>query len=364
MGIGASSGKNTAWEARIPSLDGIRAVAILMVVLAHLGVPPGFISLPAGSGDVLGDTGVRIFFVLSGFLISTLLIGEHTRTGKVNLAQFYIRRVFRICPAFYLYLAALAAGSTLGWIVLRSNDLAKAAVYTVDYFPWSSTSKFVRHIWSLSVEEQFYLLWPVAIWALGPSRAKWIALVSIIASPFWRLAVFQFLPVAALTIDRRFDCISDALATGCLLASLNSTLANSPRYRATLRSRWILGLPIVVLGAATLDRHPHVYFGAAHSVMNLGIALYLHHCILFPPRLLNTAVFRQIGQMSYSIYLWQQLFCTLHIDGARVSWSSAVLLTISVAAVSYYAVERPLQRLGRRLVSLPQKVPALQPELS
>ncbi len=365
MGVAAPFGKDMARREspRIPSLDGMRAVAILMVVVAHLGLPAGFVPLPAGSGDVLGDTGVRVFFVLSGFLITTLLLGEHSRTGKVNLTQFYIRRVFRIFPAFYLYLAALSFGSALGWIALQPGDLTKAAVYVVDYLPWYSTSIFVRHIWSLSVEEQFYLLWPAAIWLLGPSRAKWVALGSIIASPFWRLAVFAFLPAATLTIDRRFDCISDALATGCLLAISSAALSNWPPYRAVLRSPWMHGLPIAVLGAAAMGKHPHAYFFVAHSVMNFGIALYLHRCILFPPWLLNTAVFRLIGQTSYSIYLWQQLFCSLHVDGARLSWSSAVVLMLAVASVSYFALESPLQRLGRRLSRPPQKVPELQPGL-
>ncbi|MDQ6677852.1 MAG: acyltransferase [Acidobacteriota bacterium] len=328
---------------RIASLDGLRAIAITMVVISHL------VALPAIPSSTMGDTGVRIFFVLSGFLITTLLIQEHSKTGRVELLRFYIRRCFRIFPAFYLYLGVLSVAGASGWIMLRPNDLAKAAFYVVDYCPWDSTSNFVRHIWSLSVEEQFYLVWPVAFWAWGQERAKWVAVGSIVLSPVWRLLVFRFLPAAAVTIDRRFDCISDALASGCLLACLNSTLGGSARYRTALGSRWAHLLPVMVLCAASVSTHPHVYYGFADSVMNLGTALYLHRCILFPPRVLNLGAIRQIGLMSYSIYLWQQLFCSPHEGITRLPALVALAFTLAAASLSYYLIEGPVQRLGRRL---------------
>lgn len=347
-------------DGRIPSLDGIRALAIGMVVLSHLSGAPGFFTLPGGTADWLGETGVRIFFVLSGFLITTLLLAEYTKNGEVNLLLFYIRRCFRIFPAFYLYLLVLAALSAFSWILLLPGDLAKAALYVVDYCPWDSTSNFVRHIWSLSVEEQFYLVWPVAIWALGIRRAKWIAVISIIASPFWRIAVISFFPVATETLFRRFDCLTDALATGCLLACIGGSLSGSAQYRAILRSRWMHLLPVIVLAAAATDGHPHLYLFVSDSVMHLGIALYMHRAILYPPRFLNLLVLRQIGLMSYSVYLWQQLFCSGQEGLARWPWFLALPLTAAASAISYYGVELPLQQWGRRLTK-PQLSKSLAP---
>ena len=335
--------------ARIPSLDGLRAVAILMVVVSHLSGAPGFVTLPSNVSDVLGDTGVRVFFVLSGFLITTILIAECEKFGGVHLGRFYIRRCFRIFPAFYLFLLALAAAFSAGWIVLQSDDMVKAAAYVVDYCPWNSTSNFVRHIWSLSVEEQFYLVWPVAIWALGIRRARWIAAAAIVLSPIWRIVVLHFFPVATLTLPRRFDCLTDVLATGCLLACLNRELAGSERYRAILRSRFFHLVPLIVMGAAATESHPHVYFGMADTVMNLGIALYMHRCLLYPPKFLNARAMKQIGVMSYSIYLWQQPFCCPQEGNQRLAWYFAAALTLIAASVSYFAVEIPLQRFGRRL---------------
>lgn len=304
---------------RIASLDGVRAIAILMVVISHLSAAPGFFTLPGESAGVLGNLGVRILFVLSGFLISSLLLREHAENGQGNLTRFYIRRFFRIFPAFYVFLLALATASFLGLILLEPGDIPKAALYAIDYCRWDSTSNFVRHIWSLSVEEQFYLVWPVAIWALPLRRVKWIAFGSIALSPFWRLGVFHFLPVWALTIDRRFDCFSDSLASGCLLACLQSTLSQSSQYRALFKLRWMHLIPLAVLCAAFTSSRPNLYLGVSTSVMNVGIALYMFRCILFPPPVLNTFAIRQIGLVSYSTYLWQEVFCSAHAGTTRLA---------------------------------------------
>ena len=331
-----------------------------MVLVSHLSEAPAFITLPSEAPNLLGDTGVRVFFVLSGFLITTLLITEHARTGRVDIFRFYVRRCFRIFPAFYLYLGVLLVLSVSGWITLRSGDLAKAALYVVDYFPWNSTSNFVRHIWSLSVEEQFYLIWPVTICVLGLRRAKWVALASIVISPVWRIAVLHWFPVFNLTLPRRFDCISDALATGCLLACLHPFLATLDPYRRMLQSRWMHVLPIAVLLAAATSFHPHIYYGFLESVMNLGIALYMHYCIFHPPRILNIAMVRWLGLMSYSIYLWQQLFCAPNEGLIRLAWYAAVPLTLGAASLSYYLVEHPMQRLGHRLTA---RIPARETQV-
>ncbi len=336
---------------RMPSLDGLRAVAILMVVVSHLSGAPGFLTLAPVVANVLGDTGVRVFFVLSGFLITSILLAEVEKSGRVHLGRFYVRRCFRIFPAFYLFLLALAVAASLGFIRLMAGDLPKAAAYLIDYCPWDSTSNFVRHIWSLSVEEQFYLVWPIAIWALGIRRAKWIAAASILISPLWRIVVFHFFPVAALTLPRRFDCLTDVLATGCFLACVNQALLNSEKYRNLLRSPYAHVLPLIVLGAAATDSHPHVYFALSDTVMNVGIALYMHRTLVFPPKFLNARAMKQIGVMSYSIYLWQQYFCSSQSGVERLPWYLAILLTAAAASLSYFAVEIPLQRLGRRLTA-------------
>ena len=327
-----------------------------MVVTSHLSGSPGFVSLTPFIGNILGETGVRIFFVLSGFLITSLLVSEHNKTGAINLRHFYVRRCFRIFPAFYFYLLVLVLAFGCGWITLMRGDLVKASLYVVDYCRWDSTSNFVRHIWSLSVEEQFYLVWPVAMWALGPRRAKWIATASIVMSPIWRLVITALVPTAVTTLDRRFDAISDSLATGCLLACLHAGLFRLVKYRALLASKWLYALPLVALGAGALGEHPRIDRLFGYSVANLAIALFLHRCILLPPQWLNTQMIQRIGVMSYSIYLWQQAWCSPHEGLPRFPVYLSVPGTLLVSWGSYVLIEGPLQRMGRRLTAKEQQV--------
>ena len=169
-------------------------------------------------------------------------------------------------------------------------------------------------------------------------------------SPFWRIVIFHFVPRAAGTLDRRFDAISDALATGCLLACFHQTLSRSASYLIILRSRWFHLVPILALCCAGLAAHPNVYLLGAHSFINISIALYMHRCILFPFRWLNHGPLVQVGVMSYSIYLWQQLFCSEHEGLARIPAYYALPLNIlPLLGFRSRFVEGPMQSLGRKL---------------
>jgi peptidoglycan/LPS O-acetylase OafA/YrhL len=137
----------------------------------------------------LGDVahfGVRVFFVISGFLITTLLVDEAKKSGGVSLGAFYARRAFRIFPPYYVYLLAMMVLGAVGWVEIPWPDAVRAFTYTVNYAPervW-----YVGHAWSLSVEEQFYLVWPVVLRAAGMKRGAWIALGAVVLSPLVRVA--------------------------------------------------------------------------------------------------------------------------------------------------------------------------------
>lgn len=135
---------------RIPSLDGLRAIAIALVVVGHWA---GTHNFPVGLGSAF--LGVRIFFVISGYLITTLLLREQSQTATISLSEFYVRRAYRILPAATVFLAIM--------LITRRHELtwyhaAMAALYLADFDP--TRPMFFGHLWSLSVEEQFYLLWP------------------------------------------------------------------------------------------------------------------------------------------------------------------------------------------------------------
>jgi peptidoglycan/LPS O-acetylase OafA/YrhL len=152
---------------RIPTLDGFRAISIGLVALYHLFRTRGFPSPPVLAPWMrwLGELGVRVFFVISGYLITGLLLRELRATGKIAIGRFYFRRALRLFPAFYAFLLVVAVLEGAGVIALNPGDLRSAATYTMNYH--ANPSWWLIHCWSLSVEEQFYLVWPATLALLG-----------------------------------------------------------------------------------------------------------------------------------------------------------------------------------------------------
>ncbi len=300
---------------RIASLDGLRAVSIMLVIVFHIvGAGPLH-----GAFASLGNLGVRIFFVISGYIITTLLLRELDRKSSINLKRFYFRRALRIFPAFYAYLGALGICAAFGLIAVRRFDLLEAATYTINYFPSWLNSVYVRHIWSLAVEEQFYILWPGILCIAGRRRGLGAAAAFIFIAPIIRLTYWYFVPGFHDGMDRRFETVADALASGCVLAGIQPWLAALRRYNALLRSAFFYSVPaLVALCSIFLAPHSRLYYGGAITVMNIGIAVSIDRWVRFPGgiagRALNSAPMRGIGLLSYSIYVWQQPF--LDSEGA------------------------------------------------
>jgi peptidoglycan/LPS O-acetylase OafA/YrhL len=202
-------------ETRIPSLDGLRAIAVLFVVFSHMLGTGGFLQ-PAKTNPLyeLGNLGVKIFFVISGYLITNLLLQELERNNKIHLGKFYFRRTFRIFPACYAMIAGLIVLRGAGWIDLTPRDVFHALSYTSNYFPQRSWN--VGHTWSLGVEEQFYLLWPATLVLLGRRRGFLAAGAVVLACPLIRIVLWNGFHVSG--VGHRFETIADAIATGCLFA--------------------------------------------------------------------------------------------------------------------------------------------------
>src|SRR6476660_10002524 len=157
---------------RIPSLDGLRAISIAAVVVGHLSKAQHSTAL----WGAYGNTGVRIFFVISGFLITKLMLTEHDRTSDISLRDFYIRRAYRILPAALVFIAVAVV---IDWKEMRWLHVGAAVFYLADYdlaAPW-----IFGHLWSLSVEEQFYLLWPAILKRWYERRVAILVGVSIFA---------------------------------------------------------------------------------------------------------------------------------------------------------------------------------------
>jgi peptidoglycan/LPS O-acetylase OafA/YrhL len=351
---------------RIPSLDGLRGISISLVLLGHIN---GTRNAPdLGFMHAVGDAanmGVRVFFVISGLLITSLLIEEAQRSGRISLPMFYLRRTFRIFPAYYALLLVVWIGAALGKLELKDGDLLHAVTYTTNFH--YDRAWYLGHTWSLAVEEQFYLLWPAAIVVAGLARAPFIAAGVLVVSPVCRALIMRYVPSWRVGVGESFPTIADSLAIGCLLAFVRDRLWADPRYRRALA--WG-GAPLALLAVIlVLNRLQSVLafsLTVGESLENLAIALLVERSIRTPGdltgRLLNSRGLVWIGLLSYSIYLWQQLLLNRNSDAWYNAFPVNAILVAPVAVASYYLIEMPLidvrRKVEKRLRARPASAPS------
>ena len=280
----------------------MRAVSIALVVASHAQV-----SLPFVWRFDYANLGVRVFFVISGFLITKLLLEERAATGRISVPQFYLRRAFRILPAAYIYVAIMIVLIPFGMHAMY-GEMAPALFYYANY-KFSPGSIATGHFWSLSVEEQFYFLWPAALVLLGLRRARYACLALLVVAPVFR--IFSDLGIWPTNPRYAFESVCDALATGCLLAILRGGLRKLKFYRSVVGSP--LAIAIVLAGVLLTSVYSpallHDLLGI--PVLNIGIALCIDRYTWLADetsigRILNWPLIVWLGTVSYSLYLWQQ----------------------------------------------------------
>ncbi len=349
---------------RIPSLDGLRAIAASMVILGHtVKVLHVGRSLPYGSGvvDAWGPIGVTMFFALSGYLITRLLIGERRASGEISLRAFFVRRAFRILPAYWVYLTFVAVLAAGGYVIASPHSFARAIAFTTDYV--NPDSWVLNHSWSLSVEEQFYLLWPLLVVALGALGARRTALALIVIAPALRVLTFFATPQLRPSITSMLHLRVDALMVGCWLA-LETELRPPSRVVAFL-ARW----QVALFGAFycfLLD--PGVRrIGVAQSALGYTVEAFCACSILLwairnststVGRILNSRPFAHLGALSYGLYLWQQLW--LSHERPTPVWMAPFLIAGAVvcAELSFRYVEAPMLRLRGKVLDVLSQRPA------
>jgi peptidoglycan/LPS O-acetylase OafA/YrhL len=338
-----------AKDSHLRSLDGIRAICITLVILGHVGGTQGLRDLNFGVGDY-AHLGVVVFFVISGFLITTLLLSEHEKKGTVSLKLFYARRSLRIFPASYCYLACVSILWLAGIFHWAASDFWHALTYTVNYVPQPSWQ--IGHLWSLSVEEQFYLLWPFAFVALGPRRAIWVAAAVLLLGPASRSLAWLFLRHGPYRDLPMFPVVADSLAMGCLLARVRPWLEEQSWYLQLFKpvfSLLLLALIFVInryLGYTVVEV-------AGMSLINLFVAILIHRSVYtsddWMGRVLNWKPIAFVGVLSYSLYLWQQPFLNRHANGWVNSFPQNLVFAVVAALGSYLLLEKPLLKLRHRL---------------
>lgn len=334
---------------RIPSLDGLRAISIGLVFLGHVAFTRGSPAFLDKFSHV-GNLGVKVFFVISGFLITTLLLKEHARRGRISLRSFYVRRTLRIFPAFYFYIATIVALQFLGYVTLMNNDLIHAVTYTMNYHDERAWE--LNHLWSLAVEEQFYLLWPVLLCALGPRKALIGAGIVVMLAPVCRAMMWYQFGASPTAMTRQFQAVADALATGCLLAGCYNSLGTNSRYMSLLRSGLFLLLPgtVLLLAGLTALYSRAAFYILGQSFCHLAIVLCIDRYVRCPEtvggRLLNSRPLIFIGLLSYSFYLWQQLFLNpMNEVPYYTGFPQNLFFVIVAGLLSYHLIEKPFLKL-------------------
>jgi peptidoglycan/LPS O-acetylase OafA/YrhL len=315
-----------------PELDGLRGIAILAVLAAHTGVP--------GFADGGGGAGVTLFFVLSGYLITSLLLAERDKNGRVDLRAFYVRRALRLFPALAAVLVVvvvlLLAGLAPAAAVADTNYaivIAGVVTYVANWVAVAGQSiGMLGHTWSLAVEEQFYIEWPAMLLAglrFGRTKVTLIVLLLIFLDVPYRL--FLDLHGGFMHVFVGTDSRGDALLFGCVLALLQT------RWHPIVG--W-LGLGGVLALAATWPGDPglglQILFIPAAAIVG---ALAVAGC----PAQLAWGPLAYIGRISYGLYLWHGL-----VIWWALPWPVAVPLSIAIASASYFLLEQRFLRLKNR----------------
>jgi len=343
-----------------PDVEGLRGLAVLLVVLFHAGLPV------AG-----GYVGVDVFFVISGYLITGLLVREHERSGRVSLSRFYARRIRRLLPAAAVVLvASLAAAWALVGLLDRPEVMADGAAAALsvsnirfalaegDYFTAIAGPSPFLHFWSLSVEEQFYLVWPALLLLVGGGRRVRVAAVLglVAAGSFAANLVLTDTSVgwAFYSLPTR----AWQLAAGGLLAVAGDRFASPHRLVAALGGLvgWAGLAAVVAAGVLLTESTP--YPGLAALAPTLGAAVLIATGTLRggPGLVLASPPFRFLGRISYSLYLWHWpilVFAPL-VAGTALGLEATTALAASavlVAWASWRFVEEPFRR-GRLALAL------------
>lgn len=346
---------------RSPTIDAWRGISVLLVIFGHaiayryrevfqtanlqgllaaesLDYVALFKLLSLKLALSVQSVGVAIFFTISGYLITTLLVNEHRSQGSISLRAFYARRICRIFPAYFVFLSGAFLLGRIGAIPPLHADIPKAALFLTNT-AWGLPHWLLAHTWSLSVEEQFYFIWPPL---MGVIAIAWRTrvLLAILAG----LAIFSatgIITVAWIDNGNSFSCIAvgaivatsarargliDQVATGSAIAIALLLVKSHLEYLPIFGVVYVLLIPALIA---------IVFFGTLRDRGPLRF-------------LVNQDWLRRVGVVSFSLYLWQQLFLAdpAHYGHAIMSLS---FLFIPCALLSYALVEQPMIRVGRAL---------------
>lgn len=373
----------------LPFLDGLRAISILLVLAFH-GLGPISIRI---ARTFAGWAGVDIFFVVSGFLITSILQQEQTDCGSFSLRRFYARRTLRIWPAYYAFLAVIGLTAYSNW-----KSIGICSIYLTNFdlaLGWNVLERQIGHLWSLAVEEQFYLLWPFVLILAG----RWVLPLSLgLIAAVWSWRTILLIGGASwLRLCAGFDTRLDAILLGCVAAMIWARPELRAKFSRALSGNWTPSLLVIatVASAAALG-HPseRQTLPAQLMLWDLNLPLFtlltaalLLALILHPrsrvTRFLSHPLLVWLGRLSYSLYLWHVVAFKIwpkteiaFLRSAFPDWPllgfllahlpsevGRLLLSVAFASTSYYLIERPFLALKKRWESNRLPVESSEPSV-
>lgn len=348
---------------RIHSLDGFRAISVLLVLAlhsTHTMRDEKLVPVAKQLFGYFGGLGVAVFFVMSGFLITTLLNREWDATGGLNLRSFYFKRACRILPPYVAYLVVMLLLAGGGWISVSWNEIATAAGFLWNqqaFLPWfrgtEEGAAYFGHVWSLCIEQHFYLAWPLILRGLGPRRACVFATSWVVLIPIVRVALYFLWPDYRGNAQAFIPPGGDLILLGCITALarevpvLNSMVGWLASGRVAACAFVFLAViqPWLSLlrGAYTLVVMPLAGGVAIVAVLSWALRSPGGRITGF----LNHRWVVHLGVISYSVYIWQQVF----LNCFNTTWTGvfpmALVVGLAAGEVSYWFIETPVLRWAR-----------------
>jgi peptidoglycan/LPS O-acetylase OafA/YrhL len=366
----------------VPGLDGVRGIAILFVIGNHIPLRSFHSLLPGGFA------GVDIFFVLSGFLITTLLLEEFDNTGSISLRKFYLRRALRLGPALLGLLIVLCASSFLLYDKARAQQNCINSVIALFYISnWvrvftHNQLGLLAHTWSLSAEEQFYLLWPIVLLTLlrlSKKRRYIVAVAAAVTLLSW-LADIHY--TRLLASERRsylhlcfgLDSRACTLMVGCILAVIMSSARMTDNTKKTVQNFLVVMAPLSLACLIAFAVYENLigrsFFYYGFPVIAVLTAALILDVLVSPrsviKRILEMKWLIWLGSVSYGVYLWHwPIFAGMNEFGYK-GWTVVLIgapVTFLIVVVSYYAMEKPILEWKKRFSSSNESQPdkSLQP---
>ncbi len=336
----------------IKGFDSLRAISILMVMVSHL-LPAGYAFYETRLWIVVsGDTGVRIFFTLSGFLITSLLLKEKKKNGSINFKNFFARRFIRLLPPLLLFYATIAVFMHTGDIQVTWIGFVYSVFYLYNFVHHAHYTVELGHTWSLGVEEQFYVIWPFLINIF--KHVKAFSILTLLFLGFCIVAYFTF-PGLELTqhyhTSRWFIPAAAPIFVGSYFAILNH--GGKEKWLRFFKHKYLVTLIAFLLFVYPLYSFESL-LNISPIIQSIGVSLFLmwilyHQESLFV-RVLNNKPMQYIGRISYGIYVYQGFFLRTGPGGnlAVQHYPLNLVLVFVIAILSFELYEKPIMKLKKR----------------